>query len=79
MTSPLDPPVNPGRARGGLSLALIALPALYMLMLGPVALSYAHFPDPAQQAVDWIYSPLEWLDDRIPGQPFRRYVKLWLR
>ncbi len=61
----------------GISIALLAIPILYVVLLGPVVRVYDSCPEPVQTGLEYIYSPLEWLDERIPGNPFSKYVEMW--
>jgi hypothetical protein len=56
---------------------LLALPALYVLSIGPAAAFYEDHDPPA--AVIAFYSPLIWLmnTSEIAGQVFEWYIELW--
>lgn len=56
----------------------LAIPLLYLFLLGPAARYYDAFPLPVQQVLETIYFPLQWLDERLPGNPFSFYVDLWV-
>ncbi len=62
---------------GCLPIALLAVPLLYVFLLGPAALMYESCPEPMQKGLEIIYSPLEWLDGVIPGRPFSKYIDMW--
>ena len=64
--------------RGGvLAMTLAGALALYVFMLGPAAHFYDSCPEPVQTGIEYIYIPLQMLDEQIPGQPFTWYVDLW--
>lgn len=68
---------DPKTAGVGIAIAVAAVPLLYVLLLGPAARIYDSCPPSMKVALSYVYSPLEWLDDRTPGEPFSKYVELW--
>lgn len=62
---------------GSMALVMLALPIVYLLLLGPAARLHASLPPAAQSGIETIYAPLEWLDRQLPGQPFSWYIELW--
>jgi len=69
-----------GQSGNNLSaMLLIGVPILYLALLGPAALLYENSPDTVQNVIELIYAPLEWVDERIPGQPLSQYVKMWIQ
>jgi len=56
---------------------LIALPLLYVLSVGPVAL-YVQKTSTDTQKLNEFYRPVVWLHDQTPLQkPLELYIKLW--
>lgn len=63
---------------GFLIFLVLAIPILYAILLGPaVLLHHALPPGAGRDCIEAVYSPLEWLDHKIPGQPFDKYVQWW--
>ncbi len=62
---------------GLLLFILLAIPILYVLLLGPAALLHHVLPPAGRDCIEMVYYPLEWLDQKIPGQPFEKYVQWW--
>ncbi len=60
-----------------ISIALLSVPLLYLLLLGPAVRLYHSLPPGAQEALEAAYAPLEWLDQRLPGSPVSKYAELW--
>ena len=58
-------------------LLVLALPALYVLSIGPAAAYYEHREVPP--AVAAFYAPLEWIADSSQplGRALIRYVEMW--
>lgn len=66
------------RPTGFLIFLVLAIPILYVFLLGPAVLLYHALPPGAgQEFIETVYSPLEWLDQKIPGQPLEKYVQWW--
>jgi hypothetical protein len=67
----------------GVKTALIALPILYVLSIGPVyyaATKLKWTDERAFTALDAFYLPLFWLHDHTPlERPLEWYTDLWLR
>lgn len=65
------------RSRGFLGIALVAVPVLYVVLLGPAARVHDSCPRAIQMGLEYAYAPLEWLDGMLPARPLSRYVDLW--
>ena len=81
MAEPHEETKNPsGRTREGppaWAFLLVALPVLYVLSVGPVAL-FAKRLDLSPRPFRAFYTPLVWLHDHTPlEKPLDWYVKLW--
>jgi len=77
----MNPDQESGHARShaGSSVAIwVSLSlVMYVFLLGPAAFVYDSCPQSVQDAIAFIYTPLEWLDNIIPGRPFTKYVEIW--
>jgi hypothetical protein len=52
---------------------------LYIALSGPaIRLTDSPIcPDPVKKGIEFLYTPLGKLDNKIPGKPFTVYVLLW--
>jgi hypothetical protein len=60
-----------------ISIAVLSVPLLYLLLLGPAVRFYHSSPPGVQKALEAAYAPLEWLDEKVPGSPFSKYAEWW--
>ena len=64
----------------GVAVVFCVLLALYVLLLGPAARLHKTTSSSATRAsIEYVYAPLVWLDERTPGNPLNKYVRLWQR
>jgi hypothetical protein len=64
---------------GGLLVALAFGLIMYVFLLGPLARVGGSLPEPIQIGLEYLYSPLTWLNDHIPGYPISKYVQMWIK
>jgi hypothetical protein len=57
--------------------AVVVIPVLYIVLSGPLAGIHPSCPRPVQKGIEFIYFPLERVDEHLPGTPITRYVELW--
>ncbi len=70
-------PETGSERHGAAPLLLLGIPLAYVILVGPAVRYFDDFPGPVQDTLEVIYSPLEWLDSHIPGNPIDRYIDLW--
>jgi hypothetical protein len=54
---------------------------LYFALSGPAVRVHESpaCPGPIKMGIFLLYNPLAELDQKIPGRPFEKYVKLWVK
>jgi hypothetical protein len=51
---------------------------LYIALSGPAVRLLNSSPQPVQEVIVFLYTPLAELDLKIPGRPIENYVNLWI-
>jgi hypothetical protein len=69
-----------GKTHGvSILLGIVFCVFLYVALSGPAVRLLNSSPQPVQEVIVFLYTPLAELDLKIPGRPIEKYVNLWIQ